>query len=225
MTDRKSENTAAQDAAGSRARFAYDSLLAAILGGDMKSGERIRETEVAEQLQISRTPVREALRRLEAEGLVTVDANSRGLVIASLSYQEVMELYQMREVLEGTAAALAARHASDAEVEVLCDLLEAKPNTTGGPALHAERNRRFHNALYHAAHNRYLLKSLNSLRDALALLGTTTFTLPDRPAAAHAEHARILKAINERDPEAAEQRAREHIRAAQRARLKLLRLE
>lgn len=224
MSDKKTENAANRDATGSRARFAYDSLLAAILGGAMKSGERIRETEVAEQLQISRTPVREALRRLEAEGLVTMDANSRGLVIASLSYQEVMELYQMREVLEGTAAGLAARHASDAEIEVLRDLLEEEPDTAPDPALHAERNRQFHNALYHAAHNRYLLKSLNSLRDALALLGTTTFTIPGRPAAAHAEHARILQAIGERNPEAAEQHAREHIRAAQRARLKLLSL-
>jgi len=206
---------------GSRAELAYQRLLRSILEGALKPGHRVREADIAEQLDISRTPVREALRRLETEGLLTTAAY-RGLVVASLDYQAVMELYQMREVLEGTAAGLAARHASEAEIVALREILSAEHELPKDPASHAEQNRRFHNAIYHAAHNRYLLKSLNSFRDAMALLGPTTFSVPGRPTTALEEHGEILDAIQRRDPEAAERCARAHIRMAQQARLKLL---
>ena len=87
----------------------------------------------------------------------------------------------------------------------------------------AQLNRAFHAALYRAGHNRYLLKALLSLGDAMILLGGTTLAVPDRFPVAHAEHQDIVKAIAERDPDRAEAAARSHIRNAQRARLKLLR--
>lgn len=205
----------------SRAEFAYQCMLKSIRDGTLAPGHRVREADIAEQLKISRTPVREALRRLETEGLLTTAAY-RGLVVASLDYQAVMELYQMREVLEGTAASLAARHASDAEVVALRDILSSEQNVSMDPAPHAEQNRRFHNAIYHAAHNRYLLRSLNSFRDAMALLGPTTFSVPGRSSTALIEHRKILEAIARHDANAAESCARAHIRMAQQARLKLL---
>src|SRR3546814_4510444 len=100
----------------SRGEIAYVRLKESIQTGELKPGQRIREIEMADRLRMSRTPVREALRRLEADGLLTF-APYRGMVIAELDHQAVMELYQMREVLEGTAAGLAARHASEAESE------------------------------------------------------------------------------------------------------------
>lgn len=204
-----------------RGEIAYARLKADIQAGTLKPGERIRETEMAERLSMSRTPVREALRRLEADGLLTF-APYRGMVIAELDHQAVMELYQMREVLEGTAAGLAARHASEAEIAVLRDIMVADPGDDADPQRLAQHNRQFHGALYRAAHNRYLLKNLNVLSDAMALLGMTTLSLTGRSDTAFEEHEAIVRAIETRDPEAAELAARVHIRSAQRARIRLM---
>lgn len=205
----------------SRAEHAYQQLFNAILNGGLKPGSRIRETELAEWLAISRTPVREAIRRLESEGLIC-SSGHRGMTIAELDQQAVMELYQMREVLEASAASLAAKHASEAEIYNLRELFYQEQQQQDPVAL-AQTNRAFHNAIYQAAHNRYLLKSLNSLRDSMALLGATTYSLPSRSLAALAEHQLILQAIENGDSVAAEKAAREHIRAAQQARIRILR--
>lgn len=204
----------------SRGELAYAKLKEAIRAGQLKPGQRIRENEMAESLAMSRTPVREALRRLEADGLLTF-APYRGMVIAELDHQAVMELYQMREVLEGTAAGLAARHASEAEVAILKDLMAAD-RRSADPRETAQHNRQFHGAVYRSAHNRYLLKTLNVLGDAMALLGMTTLSLTGRSDTAREEHAAIVHAIEGRDADAAEQAARHHIREAQRARLRLM---
>lgn len=204
----------------SRAEHAYQMLLQAITQGSLKPGGRILETELASWFGISRTPVREALKRLESEGLICT-APRRGMIVARLDLQAIMELYQMREVLEGTAARLAAQQSSDAEVYNLRELLDQEHSAQHDPAEQAIKNRAFHNAIYLAAHNRYLLKSLNSLRDAMALLGPTTYMLHSRPQIALTEHSAIVQAIENRDGAAAERAAREHIRAAQKARIRL----
>lgn len=204
----------------SRAEHAYQMLFQAITQGSLKPGGRILEAELASWFGISRTPVREALKRLESEGLICT-APRRGMIVARLDLQAIMELYQMREVLEGTAARLAAQQCSDAEVYNLRELLDQEYSAQHDPAEQAIKNRAFHNAVYLAAHNRYLLKSLNSLRDAMALLGPTTYMLHNRPQIALTEHAAIVQAIENRDGAAAERAAREHIRAAQKARIRL----
>ena len=101
---------------------AYERLLNAIDSGELAPGSRLLEAQLAERLGVSRTPVREALRRLEAQGLVTHEPH-RGVVVAELDYDQLGELYAVREVLEGTAARLAARHASPEEVEVLREMV------------------------------------------------------------------------------------------------------
>lgn len=205
----------------SRGEIAYARLKESIQAGELKPGQRIREIEMADRLRMSRTPVREALRRLEADGLLTF-APYRGMVIAELDHQAVMELYQMREVLEGSAAGLAARHASEAEITVLRDIMASDPGDDAEPQRLAQHNRQFHGALYRAAHNRYLLKTLNVLRDAMALLGSTTLSLTGRSDTARDEHAAIVHAIEAHDVGAAEVAARAHIRAAQRARIRIM---
>src|SRR6476661_5280826 len=107
----------------SRADFVYDSLRDAISDGRIAGGERVREEEVARNLGVSRTPVREALQRLQQRGLLALGAG-RGLVVAQLSQQQVVELYAMREILEGSAARFAAKHATAAEIEILYQLQE-----------------------------------------------------------------------------------------------------
>jgi DNA-binding GntR family transcriptional regulator len=205
-----------------RGEAAYTQLKNEIATGKMQPGSRVREVEIAERLGISRTPVREALRRLEADGLVT-HVPHMGAVVAQLDHNAVIELYGMREVLEGTAARFAARHASEAEVQDLVDLVATEMDLASDPAALAQINRAFHTALYHAGHNQFLLKALGALSDAMILLGGTTLAVESRSTTAHEEHTAMVKAIADRDADAADEAARVHIRNAQRARLKLLR--
>ena len=198
---------------------AYSKLHAAILAGTFEPGRRMMETEVADWLKMSRTPARDAMRRLENEGLL-VHEPRQGLVIASLDHAAVMELYTMREVLEGTAARLAARHASELEVEQLLELIALEKKLKGRYEELAEHNQRFHRALRHAAHNRYLLRALITVRDSMGLLGRSQMTMPHRAATALKEHEQIVRAIEKRDADAAEEAARSHVRAAQRERIK-----
>ncbi|MGM8930633.1 GntR family transcriptional regulator [Salinicola halophyticus] len=204
----------------SRSEQAYQKILEGIREGTLAPGSRIKESDIAEWLNFSRTPVREALKRLEASGLLVVAPYS-GMQIAKLGYQEVMELYYMREVLESSAAGLAARHASDAEIYSLNEIM-GKHEAAKSSAEQARHNRLFHNGIYHAAHNRYLLKSLNSLRDSMALLGKTTYEVPGRAEVVVKEHRAIYESIANRDVEKAQQMSALHIREAQKARIQLM---
>jgi DNA-binding GntR family transcriptional regulator len=196
---------------------AYQTLMRAISRGELKSGTRLRELELTERIGLSRTPVRAALARLEEQGLL-INAGARGLIVAELDQSAVCELYAMREVLEGTAARLAARHASDVEISILREIMERDATLTDAHSL-AENNRLFHAALYRSSHNRYLLKMLRSIQEAMLLLGQTTLAAPGRPDASHREHGELVVALELRDAEAAEHCARSHIAAALRVRL------
>ncbi|MBC8339581.1 MAG: GntR family transcriptional regulator [Rhodospirillales bacterium] len=196
-------------------------LREAIREGMFQPGSRIREAEVAAQLNVSRTPVREAFGRLQADGILILTP-WRGAQVAELDRNQVVELYAMRQALEGTAAALAAQHASKAEIDLLFDLLERDNTEKGDARHHADLNRQFHQTLYGAAHNRYLVKALNALADSLSLLKSTTYEVKGRSATARAQHVSIANAIRNHDSVAAEQSARAHIESAEQARIKLL---
>jgi|TARA_R110001583_G_scaffold186667_1_gene347536 DNA-binding GntR family transcriptional regulator len=205
-----------------RGEVAYRKLLAAIQHGELKPGTRIREVEVAERFDISRTPVRDAIRRLESDGLL-IHVPRHGAVIKELDHREVIELYEIREVLEGTAARYAARHASELEIAELEDLNELMLKNSQDQIKVAEINRLFHQALYRTANNRYLIAALNSLSNSMALLGGTTLQYDGRPQSAYAEHSEIVDNIRNGNADAADTAARLHIRNAQRLRIKLLR--
>jgi DNA-binding GntR family transcriptional regulator len=205
----------------SRGEFVHGWLREAIREGHFQPGSRIREADVALQLGVSRTPVREAFRRLQADGLLVLTP-WRGAQVAELNRDQVIELYAMRRVLEGTAAGLAAEHATTQEIDLLFKLLKQDQAAEDKSERHAEINRQFHQTLYGAAHNRYLLKTLNALADSLALLKSTTYEVPARALVARGEHALIADAIKKRDSAAAEKTARAHIETAERARIELL---
>lgn len=202
-------------------QIAYQRLLDDIRSGGLPPGARLREIELSERLAISRTPVREALRRLEADGLV-VHVPRLGAVVKELTYQEVMELYEMRVVLEGTAARLAARHASELEIEELDALNQEMKAHAGDAAALYRINRLLHAALLNAAKNRYLIKSMQALSRTLLILGPTTLSGEERAAAAFGEHAQVIEAIGGRQQDRAEQLMRAHVEAALRARLRVL---
>lgn len=200
------------------AEQAYQALRSAINVGTLEPGQRIPELELSSSFKISRTPIREALRRLQSDGLV-VHAPGGGLAVAQHDLRAVAELYDVRERMEGTAAALAARNADRTEQSVLEAMLAGHKDFPDDPGLHARENKLLHDQIYRAAHNRFLLKSLQGLHDALALLGRTTFAAPGRIEEAWAEHAAIVAAIVRRDEAEAEAVARVHVRNAYEIRL------
>ncbi|HEV2675116.1 MAG TPA: GntR family transcriptional regulator [Aliidongia sp.] len=204
------------DGAGSLAQIAYDRIFDAIQTGRLPPGTRVKEAELTAWLEMSRTPVRDALVRLGGEGLLRHEAY-RGIVIASLDRQMVGELFLAREAMEGTAAALAARYAADAEIAALQSLLELERSVAGDPVAGARYNRKFHAEIYVCAHNRYLLTPLRALWSQMALVTRQTRRSQGRSDEARREHEAIVAAIVARDPVAAEAAARQHIKAAQQA--------
>lgn len=198
---------------------AYSLILEAIDRGELSAGQRLVETELADRLRMSRTPVREALSRLEAQGVVARDG--RSLRVATLDHDQLGELYEVRGVVEGLAARLAARHAAPEEIAVLADMVEADRRMVGDFHALSLANRRFHRQLHRASHNRYLNQMLEGMRRSLALISTTTLEAPGRGAASLDEHAAIVEAIARRDETAAQSAAEQHISNAYRTRLVL----
>lgn len=200
---------------------AYRRLLDEIRRGELLPGARLRENELAERLGISRTPVREAIRQLESDGLVA-HLPRQGATVRTLDYPEIMELYEMRAVLEGTAARLAARGASEVEIAELRALNDELAKAGHGREAY-ELNRQFHLTLLDAAKNRFLVKATDALQKTMFILGTSTLIEPERARQAVAEHKAILDALEKRDDTKAENLMRTHIEAAQSARLRAIR--
>lgn len=209
------------DADFPQGQSAYRQLLAEIRDGALGPGARLRETEIAQRLGISRTPVREALRQLEADGLVS-HAARQGAIIRTLDHAEVVELYEMRAVLEGTAARLAARVALPVELAELRDLNAALGEAGEAPAAQ-ELNRQFHRILLSIARNRFLVKAMNVLQKTLLILGPTTLSEAARAESAVAEHEAVIDAIAAGDGERAERAMRAHIEVALNARIRGMR--
>lgn len=200
----------------------YERLCEEIRSGKLPPGSRLRETEIAERLAVSRTPVREAIRRLEADGLVDHLPRS-GAVVRKLEYPELMELYEMRTVLEGTAARLAARAASPVELEELVAINDEMRAAAGRPEVVIGLNRQFHKLLLDAARNRFLLRAMATVENTLLILGSSSMAKPDRAREAVDEHREVLDALLARDGAAAEAAMRRHMERAQFARLRILR--
>jgi DNA-binding GntR family transcriptional regulator len=201
--------------------LAYSAVRDAIVANELKPGERISEYRVAEWLKISRTPVREGLRRLEAEGFLT-SVPRRGLVVASVDDDAIYELYAAREVLEGGAAAMASRNATEAEVAALQQMVAAESAMIDSAQMMFEHNRVFHQFIYRAARNRYLTRYLQSIYDTLAAhRSISTMQIAARREAVLVEHRALVAAIIARDEEKARHAAVAHVRAALRARMQI----
>ncbi|MEN0040461.1 MAG: GntR family transcriptional regulator [Pseudomonadota bacterium] len=215
MTNTKSKASRSSGAA------AYDRLLASIREGVFVPGNRLREEDVANSLSLSRTPVREAFRRLEAEGIIE-HRPRLGAVIRMLDHSEVVELYEMRVVLERTAAELAAKHGTAAEFDTLDDLNTALEQESDNPSTAAAINQQFHRGLYLAGRNRFLLESARALNNSLLLLGPTTYTDRARIDTVVMEHNAIVAALRKGDAEAAGKAAHTHLQTSLRHRLRAL---
>lgn len=197
---------------------AYSMILDAIDQGTYRPGDRLVESELADRFRVSRTPIREALQRLETQSLLAREG--RSLIVASLDHNQTAELYVVRGELEGLAARLAARHANPEEVRVLREMVEADDALIADPSALARTNRRFHKQVHLASHNRYLVQQLDLVYRSMALMATTSLAAEGRGEIAQAEHARIVDRIAARDEDGADEALREHISLAFVTRLK-----
>jgi DNA-binding GntR family transcriptional regulator len=198
---------------------AYHLILDAIDVGVYKPGDRLVESDLAERFGVSRTPIREALQRLETQSLLERDG--RSLIVASLTHNQMSELYAVRRALEGLAARLAARHATEEEIKVLYDMVERDDALIDDPKALSRANRRFHEQIHLASHNRYLVQQLDLVHRTMALMATTSLAAEGRGEIAQSEHKGIVQAIEARDESAAEAALQEHISIAFMTRLKL----
>lgn len=198
---------------------AYYLILEAIDAGDFKPGDRLVESDLAERFGVSRTPIREALQRLETQSLLTRDG--RSLIVSSLDHNQLAELYVVRAELEGLAANLAARHATEEEVRVLRDMVDDDHALVNDPKAMARANRRFHKQIHLASHNRFLVQQLDLVHRSMALMATTSLAALGRPEDALKEHDAIVSAIENGDAKAAGDALRAHISKAFVTRLKL----
>ncbi len=198
---------------------AYTLILEAIEAGMYKPGDRLVESELAERLGVSRTPVREALQRLETQAMLRRDG--RSLIVASLDHNQLADLYAVRTELEGLAARLAARHATEEEIRVLRGMVRDDGALVADARALSRANKRFHRQIHLASHNRFLVQQLDLVHRSMALMATTSLAAEGRSEVALVEHDRIVAAIEARDGEAAYQALRTHISRAFETRLRV----
>jgi DNA-binding GntR family transcriptional regulator len=190
----------------------YQGLRLAILRGQLVPGARLVELNLAAEFGVSRTPVREALKRLSAEGLVTSDA-SRGLIVRGLSFREVEEIYEVREVLDGLATRLAARRISPqelAKLELLVQMMD-EHNQRGDVEGLVQDNVRFHEVICEAARNDWLQLTVRGMTDFVRRFSHTSYMNEERNDRVLEEHRAVISALERGDGEAAERLARQHV--------------
>jgi DNA-binding GntR family transcriptional regulator len=210
-------------ARGSMPDEVANTLREVILDGDIQPGTWLREAEVARELKVSRTPVRDAFRILASEGLVTINAN-QGAVVSAMSSDDVLELYVMRATLEGLAARLAARRAPQQCFEEFAKLIP-EMKRAGEKKQYAELSRlnfQFHTIVRDAAGNRYLERALEQVQTAARRFPDPTLGLPGRVEESIDEHVTLADAISTGDADEAERLAVEHMKHLSELRIRML---
>jgi len=189
-----------------------EALRDAIVKGVLEPGERLMEIQLAEELGVSRTPVREAIRKLELEGFVVMIPR-KGAYVAGVSYKDIKDVFEIRAALEGLAAGLAAEKITDDEIEQMERVLhyEKEPATLEEMV---QNDTDFHALLYKASRNERLISILGNLREQIQRFRTTSLAVPGRPKYAIQEHRAIVDAIAKHDVEEAQSLATAHIENA-----------
>jgi DNA-binding GntR family transcriptional regulator len=193
-------------------------LRTAILDGDLKPGEWLRQRQIAEELGVSPMPVREALRQLAAEGVVE-HVPYRGARVVQFSPEDVADLYANRRHLESLAAKSAAKNITPGELDELrvLQVQMREEVALNRPSAYARLNRRFHRVIYNASQRDYLVRALDQIWSAFPTMmmsyfaQTTTETLAEREAEDLEQHAIIIAALERGDGEAAERFMSEHV--------------
>lgn len=205
------------------AEAVHMTLREAILHGVLRAGQPLGEVPLAECFGRSRTPVREAILKLESEGLAARFPR-RGLMVAEITREEVLEVYAVREVLDGLAARLAALGILPTDLDRLVwinDRVRAAVKTGEHTAV-IQLNIEFHEAIGHASRNTLLQEFMRRIHEWVRRFDDTTMSLPGRGREACAEHDALIAAFRARDPDAAEKIARDHMSRARQLRIDML---
>lgn len=186
-----------------------------ILSGKYKENDELRENTIGKELGVSRTPVREALRQLELEGLVTIIPN-RGAYVTGISHKDTWDIYTIRSMLEGLCARWAAEHITEEQMDeleeaILLSEFQMKKESGFNTEQIAALDGRFHAILYEASGSRILSHVLSDFHNYVKTARKSSIVSEERARKSIREHRQILRAIKDRDPEMAEQLANEHI--------------
>ncbi|HJA80974.1 MAG TPA: GntR family transcriptional regulator [Candidatus Mediterraneibacter intestinipullorum] len=186
-----------------------------ILNGKYKENDELRENTIGKELGVSRTPVREALRQLELEGLVSIIPN-KGAYVTGISHKDVWDIYVIRSMLEGLCARWAAEHIKEAQLDeleetILLSEFQMKKESGFSAEQVAALDSRFHSILYEASGSRILSHVLTDFHNYVQTARTSSVVSEDRARKSIREHRQILRAIRDRDGEMAEHLANEHI--------------
>lgn len=197
-----------------------EALREAIVAGVLQPGERLMEIQLAEELGVSRTPVREAIRKLELEGFVVM-VPRRGTYVSDLSIKDINEVYEIRTSLDVLAAGLAAERITDEELEQMERLLVEIGEYMDKEDIEkiVEVDTKFHDILYRASRNDRLVGIISNLREQFTRFRTVSIAYPGRAKNTLEEHRKLLEAIAQRNVEVAQQFAREHMENAEQATL------
>lgn len=190
----------------------FEDLKKAILDGELKAGQRLMETAIAEKLGVSRTPVREAIRKLEKEKFVKMIPR-KGAYVTELTLDDMMEVLEIRVVLEGLSAKLAARKIDEKSKEKLKDNVEKFKkalNQMDRKAL-VKLDDEFHNIIYEATDNDKLIEMISDLHDQFQRFRLTYFTEFNEYLDSQTFHVDIYESIIEGKPILAEEKAKKHI--------------
>jgi DNA-binding GntR family transcriptional regulator len=184
----------------------------AILDQSLPPGSRINQYKIAEDLQVSIVPVREALKALEAEGLVSITPR-RGAFVTEISFGDLDELYFARKLLESQTAVIACHHLTDDDYAVLQSLMDAMQVSTdaGDIRLFMQQNREFHMQIYRAANNRYLLQTIEKLWEHSELYRYRYMFVLCNADIVHQEHRDIFAACRAQDEARVSQLVQDHI--------------
>ncbi len=202
-------NPGSDEVLKTRDGYVADNLREAILRGQLKPGQRLDQNEIAEILNVSRSPVREALRTLAAEGLVTVYPH-RSAMVAELSLEEFEEISQIRVALEGMAARVAAPNMDEDRIAILKNTLDQLAETTD-PDRWVELNRHFHHTIYRAVNRPRLLSLIQNLRNTMAPYIRQYIRLDEHKDVARIGHERILEACIHQDGKRAQKETEIHL--------------
>jgi len=193
-----------------------EAIREAIKSGVLKPRERLMEIQLAEELGVSRTPIREALRKLELEGFIVM-VPRKGAYVADISFKDIADVFEIRTALEGLAAGLAAERITDEELEDMERHLVEKADAIARQDMDRliEVDTNFHEGIYKASRNQRLWVIINNLREQIQRFRTTSLAYPGRMQQSLNEHRHLVEAIQARDPQLARQLAQEHIENAE----------
>jgi DNA-binding GntR family transcriptional regulator len=186
-----------------------DTLRQSILDGEFKPGDRLIQDEIADRYGVSRIPVREAMRTLSAEGLLTFSSR-RGAIVTALSAEDIEEILSIRAVLEGMANRLAAERATEKELEKIRQIFHNLEAARGDVGLYFQCNNEFHEAILDAAHSPRLKELITNLRNSVEPVARRFLIAAGRVEIAHHDHLEILETLENRDLQAAERVAAGH---------------